>query len=131
MKEDHIVELLRETKAKALANYSNFHVAAVLVDTDDEITTGFNIESSSYGLTICAERVALFKALTEGKRKFKSIYIMSDGGEPCPPCGACRQVLMDYAPGLTVIMVSETGEKSIKTLQELLPNAFVSKNLDL
>jgi cytidine deaminase len=130
MGDERIIELLKEVKSNALALYSNFHVGAVLISKDDRLITGFNIESSSYGLTICAERVAVFKALSEGIREFKRIYIMSDGPVPCPPCGACRQVLMDFAPNIEVVMFSEEGNKKIFPLKDLLPFAFNDKNLN-
>lgn len=124
MDEQKILKLLKETKKQALAKYSKFHVAAALVTDDGHLITGFNIESSSYGLTICAERVALFKALSEGHRKFDRIYIISDLKKPCPPCGACRQVLMDYAPDIKVIMYSDDGQRQEESLADLIPHAF-------
>ncbi len=124
MLDKKIIDLLIDTRKQALAIYSNFHVAAVLVSEDNKFVTGFNIESSSYGLTICAERVALFKALSEGIRQFSRIYIMGDGKSFCPPCGACRQVLLDFAPEINVILVTDTGESQKYTLKELLPHAF-------
>jgi cytidine deaminase len=129
MGEEKIIELLKETRSRALALYSNFHVAAVLVSKDNRFISGFNIESSSYGLTMCAERVAIFKALSEGIREFERIYIMSDGPVPCPPCGACRQVLMDFAPDIEVVMISEEGSRKSSPLKDLLPFAFNDKNL--
>ncbi|NOX37223.1 MAG: cytidine deaminase [Calditrichaeota bacterium] len=119
-----IIRKLQQIKSRALAEYSNFHVGAILVTQDGEEISGFNIESSSYSLTICAERVALFKALSEGHRKFKAIYIMSDDDAPCPPCGACRQVLFDYAPDIEVIMVGASGDVRRAPLRDLLPYAF-------
>lgn len=124
MNDQGIFRLLKETKGKALAVYSKFHVSAVLVTRSSELITGVNIESSSYGLTICAERVALFKALSEGYREFDRIYILSDLKIPCPPCGACRQVLMDYAPDIKVIMCSSDGQKDEALLKDLLPRNF-------
>lgn len=129
MDEDKIIRLLKKVKQEALAIYSHFHVGAVLVAENERLISGFNIESSSYGLTICAERVALFKALSEGARQFQKIYIMADGSEPCPPCGACRQVLMDFAPDIEVIMLSEDGKRKAFPLRELLPHAFNNENL--
>lgn len=129
MDEQQILNLLKETKKQALAKYSNFHVSAVLMTEDQHAVTGINIESSSYGLTICAERVALFKALSEGYRKFDRLYIMSDLREPCPPCGACRQMLIDYAPNIRVIMYSSDGKKEEASLKDLLPNAFHGQGL--
>ena len=119
-----IIRRLQQIKSCALAEYSNFHVGAILVTQNGEEFTGFNIESSSYSLTICAERVALFKALSEGYREFKEIYIMSDDNAPCPPCGACRQVLFDYAPDIEVIMVGASGTVRRAPLSDLLPYAF-------
>ena len=129
MNEQEIIKLLSETKNQALAKYSNFHVSAVIVTDDEYVAKGINIESSSYGLTICAERVALFKALSEGYRKFDRIYIMSDLPGPCPPCGACRQVLMDYAPDIKVVMYSSDGKGKEVALRELLPDAFHGQGL--
>jgi cytidine deaminase len=129
MDEKDILNLLKETKKQALAIYSKFHVGALLMTKDEHMFTGINIESSSYGLTICAERVALFKALSEGYRKFDRIYIMSDLTKPCPPCGACRQVLMDFAPNINVIMYSSNGDKKEALLKDLMPFAF--QGLDL
>lgn len=129
MNEQKILNLLKKTKKQALAKYSKFRVSALLITKDEHFVTGINIESSSYGLTICAERVALFKALSEGYRKFDRIYIMSDLKKPCPPCGACRQVLMDYAPNLKVIMYSSNGKKSEAMLNDLIPFAFQGHEL--
>ncbi len=119
-----IFRQLMALKEKALAKYSNFHVAALLIAENGKQFTGINIESSSYSLTICAERVALFKALSEGARNFKEIHILSDDKRPVSPCGACRQVLFDYAPNITVVMYGSTGEKTQKTLRELFPDGF-------
>ncbi len=124
MNEQEIVQLLRDTKKKALALYSNFHVAALIETCEGEFISGFNIESSSYGLTICAERVALFKALSEGKTEFRRVYVMADSAEPCPPCGACRQVLMDYAANVEIVMYASDGRKKVMSLDALLPYAF-------
>lgn len=129
MSDNEIIRLLRDAREKALATFSNFHVGAVIVTEDDQLIAGFNIESSSYGLTICAERVALFKALSEGYRRFKEIHILCDDSSPCPPCGACRQVLMDYAPDIKVVMHAANGEKREQFLKELLPYAFTPENL--
>ncbi len=126
---DAIIRKLQTLKKQALAEYSHFHVAAILVTREGQEISGFNIESSSYSLTICAERVALFKALSEGYREFKEIYIMSDDERPCPPCGACRQVLLDYAPDIQVVMVGASGEMQKVPLRDLLPYAFDKQRL--
>ncbi len=129
MNEDEILQKLRRTRDQALARYSGFKVGSVVTTRDGKVYTGHNIESSSYGLTICAERVALFKALSEGEREFDKIYIMANNDEFCPPCGACRQVLMDYAPDIEVILVTDSGRKASYKLSELLPVAFTEQRL--
>lgn len=129
MEDKDIIRLLKETKNRALALYSNFRVGALIITKSDKYYSGHNIESSSYGLTICAERVAIFKALSEGERDFKKIYILSDDDEFCPPCGACRQVILDYAPGIEVILATEKGKMKAFKVEELLPEAFQAKRL--
>jgi len=108
---------------RAQAAYSGFPVGAALLCQNGLIFTGCNVESSSYGLTICAERVALTKALSEGETKFKAIAIATPQKPLCPPCGACRQLLWDYARDIDVVLAVE-NEFQILTLHELLPHAF-------
>jgi cytidine deaminase len=129
MKSKNLHQLLKNTRDAAIAPYSNFRVGAVLVAKNGKHYTGHNIESSSYGLTICAERVALFKALSEGESEFESISILSDLDDFCPPCGACRQVLMDFAPNIEVILLNEDGQKKSYKLDDLLPEAFTPDRL--
>lgn len=119
-----LIKLAHIAKNKAIPKYSNFHVGAALITEDDKVYQGANIESSSYGLTICAERTALFQALLDGKRDFKAIAVVSDSDDFCPPCGACRQVLSDYcSPEMEVILSNKEETKVIK-LKELLPFSF-------
>ena len=125
---DKLIEAARKAREFAQAKYSHFRVGAAIATEDDEIFTGCNVESSSYGLSICAERVALTKALSEGRVKFKAIAIVAKDGAFCPPCGACRQLLFDYAPDIDVILTNGK-EKQIFTLKELLPHAFDESNL--
>ncbi len=114
-----------EAKSKAHANFSNFHVGAALLTDNDELYLGANIENSSYSLTICAERTAVFQAVLDGHRKFKAIAIASDFEGYCPPCGACRQVLMDLCgKDLDVIMINKEDETITYKLKELLPLSF-------
>jgi cytidine deaminase len=129
MKSKNLHQLLKDTRAAAIAPYSNFRVGAIIITKDGKQYTGHNIESSSYGLTICAERVALFKALSEGESEFENISILSDLDDFCPPCGACRQVLMDFAPNLEVILFNEKGQKKTYKLDDLLPDAFTPDRL--
>ncbi|KAA3615131.1 MAG: cytidine deaminase [Calditrichaeota bacterium] len=111
------------------AKYSNFRVGAALLTEDQQIFTGCNIESSSYSLTICAERVALVKALSDGKTKFSSIAIFAEKAEFCSPCGACRQLLYDYAEDLDVILTDGKKYKTYK-IKDLLPVAFEESQLN-
>ena len=115
-------------RARAVAPFSNFQVGAALLTRDGEVVTGANVESASYGLTCCAERIALFKGLTEGRRDFVAVAVAArkDGG--ATPCGACRQLLAEYAPEALVLVVdsAEPGRSREFTLAELLPEAFLS-----
>ncbi len=116
-------------RKRAIAPYSNFYVGAAIITRDGRIYEAGNIESSSYGLTICAERVALFKALSDGETEFSAIAIAAGTQDFCSPCGACRQVLWDYAPDIEVILVNQVEEIQTYSLKELLPNAFDKKLL--
>lgn len=118
-----------EAKQKALPTFSNFHVGSALLTEDEKVYSAGNIESSSYSLTICAERTAIFKAISEGERKFKAIAIASDDEDFCPPCGACRQVLNDLCGNIDVIMINHKNELKVLKLSELLPFAFNDENL--
>ncbi|MFQ6114507.1 MAG: cytidine deaminase [bacterium] len=114
----------REAQKKAVAPFSNFPVGAALETTSGKIYTGCNIEVSSYSLTICAERVAVFKAISEGESEFNTMVIATDTTEFCPPCGACRQVLAEYAPAIKIVLVNSKGLTKHTTISELLPEAF-------
>lgn len=115
-----------QARHRAVAPYSKFKVGAALLTDDGKIITGANVESASYGLTCCAERVALFNALTSGQKKFHAIAITAriDGG--AMPCGACRQLLFEYAPQAVVWIADTRRPKTIQqfTVAELLPGAF-------
>jgi len=112
----------------AYAPYSKFKVGAALLGKSGRIFTGCNVENASYGLACCAERNAVFKALSEGEREFRAIAIVSDSPKPTAPCGACRQVLNEFAPDISVIMPGK--KRTIKTtLKKLLPFAFGPKSL--
>lgn len=119
-----LIKLAHIAKNKAIPKYSNFHVGAALITEDDKVYQGANIESSSYGLTICAERTALFQALLDGKRDFKAIAVVSDSDDFCPPCGACRQVLSDYCSPEMEVILSNKEETKVLKLKELLPFSF-------
>ncbi|OGU28673.1 MAG: cytidine deaminase [Ignavibacteria bacterium GWA2_55_11] len=115
----------------AVATYSGFKVGAALMTASGKVYTGCNVESSSYGLTLCAERVALFKAISDGERKFKAIAIATDATVPTPPCGACRQVLSDLAGNIEVITMNTENTLAVHRLNKLLPHAFTARHLGL
>jgi len=120
---------LREAAMRALDNahapYSNFKVGAALLTRDGRVITGCNVENSAYGLAICAETLAVASAVSQGLTEFDEIAIASDDREPTPPCGACRQVLNEFAPNIRVSSYTRDGKEASWTLQELLPHAFV------
>lgn len=118
-----------EAKANALPPYSNFNVGAALLTTDGDVYLGCNIENSTYGLTMCAERTAIFKAISEGKRKFKAIAIASDSPDYITPCGACRQIIYDLCGEIDIICTNGNEDYKIFKTSELLPLAFGDKDL--
>ncbi len=124
-----LAEKAVEAKSKALPTYSNFHVGAALLTEDDKIYAGCNIESSSYSLTICAERTAIFKAISEGERKFKAIAVAGDTEGFISPCGACRQIISDLCGDIDIILVNSKNETKVMKTSELLPFAFSDKDL--
>ncbi|MBI4428027.1 MAG: cytidine deaminase [Ignavibacteriales bacterium] len=119
----------QKAKTFAHAPYSKFRVGAALLTKNGKVFTGCNVENSSYSLTICAERTAIFKAISEGHHRFKAIAVSSDDSGFTPPCGACRQVLIDLAGNIDFIMVNAKQQMKVVPLKILLPFAFTSKNL--
>ncbi len=121
-------ELFRHAQTarqNAYARYSNFPVGAALLDNEGRVHTGVNVENASFGLTICAERTALFSAVAMGRRSFRAIAIAGPEDDvPCYPCGACRQVLHEFAPTLTIILADPGGHLRTTSLDTLLPDAF-------
>jgi cytidine deaminase len=124
-----LIKVARKAQRHAHAPFSRFRVGAALLAADGEIFMGCNIENSSYSLTICAERTALFKAISEGKRKFLAIAVVSDDDRFTSPCGACRQVILDLAGNIDVVLGDRRGNVRIHTLSELLPHPFTARNL--
>lgn len=120
----------RKALRMALANSSGFRVGAALEAEGGKVYRGGNIETITSKLGICAERVALVKALSEGKRKFKSIAIVSSSGAACPPCGVCRQLLWEFAPDLRVILADHRKSPVIREIKALLPLPFDRSKLD-
>lgn len=125
-----LLQIAKDAKLRAYAPYSNFRVGAALLTVDGEIYSGVNVENASYGLTNCAERTAIFKAVSEGERYFKAIAIASDSENFITPCGACRQVMMELGgKDLDVIISKNNGEIRILKLEELLPLSFTKNSL--
>ena len=122
--EDELLAAARAARAQAIAPFSGFAVGAALETGTGEIITGCNIENASYGLTICAERVAIFKALSEGKRAFTRIVVVADTPSPTPPCGACRQIIWEFCGDIDVIIANLTEVKLTLRMKDLLPLPF-------
>jgi cytidine deaminase len=111
-------------RGNAFAPYSHFQVGAALEDFDGGIHTGCNVENATYGLTVCAERVAVFKAISEGVRKFRRIAISADTDTLTPPCGACRQILWEFCGDIEIILVNPRGKTETYQLKDLFPKPF-------
>jgi cytidine deaminase len=126
---DTLVEAARRAREHAVARFSGFKVGAALETADGHVITGCNIENATYGLTVCAERVAMFKALSEGHREFTRIAIVADTAEPTPPCGACRQILWEFGGDLEVLLANLSEDKGRYRLKDLLPLPFDARLL--
>jgi cytidine deaminase len=128
MKEYEKRELINAANAvqkMSYAPYSKFHVGAAVQGESGEVYAGTNVENASFGLTICAERAAIFNAIGRGERKIKAVAITASGDKPASPCGACRQVIREFsASNALVIMVAQDGTTEIRTIGELLPLSF-------
>ena len=124
-----LVKSAIEVKSNALPKYSKFYVGAALLTEDGKIYTGCNVESSSYSLAMCAERNAIFKAISEGERNFKAIAVAHDQEDFISPCGACRQVISDLCGDIDIILLKENGKTKVIKTSELLPLAFGDKYL--
>lgn len=123
-------EAARCARENAHAPFSKFKVGAALVTGERQIITGCNVENATYGLTVCAERVAVFKAVSEGHRRFSRVVVVADTAEPTPPCGACRQILWEFGGDIEVVLANLEGVKARYRLKELLPHPFDTRFLD-
>jgi cytidine deaminase len=126
---DPLVAAAREARERARAQFSHFKVGAALETMDGRVITGCNIENATYGLTLCAERVAMFKALSDGFDTFRRIAVVADTEDPTPPCGPCRQILWEFAGDIEVILASLEEEKGRYRLSDLLPLPFDARLL--
>lgn len=129
MKYDKLIEAASEVRANAYTPYSHFKVGAALLGDNGEIYRGCNVENSSYGLSICAERTAVFKGVCAGVTQFEALAVVTDLDNPASPCGACRQVLAEFSPEMIVIMANTKGKAVTSSVKELLPLAFSSSQL--
>jgi cytidine deaminase len=124
-----LARLARGARRRAYAPYSKFRVGAALRTRSGEVVTGCNVESASYGLTLCAERVAVFKAWSEGMRGFEAIAVVAESPRPVAPCGACRQILWEFCGDIWVHLVNPQGRMATRRMSELLPLPFDARNL--
>lgn len=130
-KTKELIVLAKANVSRAYAPYSYFAVSAALEGISGTIYTGVNIENSSYGLSICAERVAIYKAVSEGEKRFRSLVICAGNNSFIYPCGACRQVMAEFSPQLEIILVNSRGKTKVTNLKKLLPHSFVFKGRKL
>jgi cytidine deaminase len=121
---DALIEAALHARENAHAPFSKFKVGAALEDETGRIHTGCNIENATYGLTLCAERVAVFKAISEGARKFRRIAVAADSDKLTPPCGACRQILWEFCGDIEVILANPRGKTEMLRLRDLFPRPF-------
>jgi cytidine deaminase len=128
--EQTLLQAARSARLNAHAPFSGFLVGAALVTEDGQVITGCNVENATYGLTVCAERVALFKAVSEGHRRFRCIAVVADTETPTPPCGACRQLLWEFCGDIEVLLGNLTELKARHRLAQLFPFPFDVHFLD-
>ena len=124
-----LIAAARQARRHAVATFSKFKVGAALETADGVVVTGCNIENATYGLTLCAERVAMFKALSEGHRRFVRVAVVADTADPTPPCGACRQILWEFGGDLEVVLANLTEHKGTFRMKDLLPLPFDARLL--
>jgi cytidine deaminase len=121
---ERLVAAARAARDQAMADFSGFKVGAALETKDGHVVTGCNVENASYGLTICAERVAIFKALSEGHREFTQLVVVADTESPTPPCGACRQIIWEFCGDIPVILANLRELTANLRMKDLLPLPF-------
>ena len=127
--EKELIDAAAAVRENAFTPYSNFRVGASVETDDGELVTGCNVESASYGLTVCAERVAIWKGISRGVTKFGRIAVVVDTEEPTPPCGTCRQIIWEFGGNIPVIFANLNGKVETVQMKDLLPRAFDTKFL--
>lgn len=126
---EQLIETAKAARVRSVAPFSNFMVGAALQTKDGKVFTGCNIESASYGLTVCAERVAIWKALSDGERDFTDLVIVADTETLTPPCGTCRQIIWEFAKHAKIVLANLQGQREEREIKELLPSAFDARFL--
>jgi cytidine deaminase len=124
-----LIETAKTARLRSIAPFSNFLVGAAVKTEAGKVYTGCNVESASYGLTVCAERVAIWKALSEGERQFSELAIVADTSSLTPPCGTCRQIIWEFCKNATIVLANLRGETQTVSIKELLPRAFDARFL--
>jgi len=124
-----LIDTAKSARLRSIAPFSNFLVGAAVKTAEGKVYTGCNVESASYGLTVCAERVAIWKALSEGERQFTELAIVADTEALTPPCGTCRQIIWEFAKNATIVLGNLRGETQVVSIRELLPRAFDARFL--
>ena len=127
--DNDLIKAATEVRENAYAPFSKFKVGSALLTDDGSIVVGCNVESASYGLTVCAERVAIWKAISVGKTKIRRIAVVADTEELTPPCGACRQIIWEFGGDIPVIFANLNGKNETIQMKDLLPRAFDTKFL--
>ena len=124
-----LIEAATAARLQSVAPFSNFLVGAAVRTDEGKVYIGCNIESASYGLTVCAERVAIWKALSEGERQFTELAVVADTDSLTPPCGTCRQIIWEFCKHATIVLANLRGETEVVSIKDLLPRAFDARFL--
>ena len=126
---ESLIQVAKEARLQSVAPFSDFKVGAAVRTDNGKVYTGCNVESASYGLTVCAERVAIWKALSEGERHFTELAVVADTDTLTPPCGTCRQIIWEFARDAKIVFANLNGRNQVFNIRELLPDAFDARFL--
>ncbi len=124
-----LIETAKDARLQSVAPFSDFKVGAAVRTDNGKVYTGCNVESASYGLTVCAERVAIWKALSEGERHFTELAVVADTDTLTPPCGTCRQIIWEFARDAKIVFANLDGRNQVFNIRQLLPDAFDARFL--